>query len=83
MRIIALIIVGLVASGCSTIQSAYETPTVVSASDANITYQYRNGRYDSALQDATKHCATHGRTAQMVRVLPAQANHSTATFNCV
>jgi hypothetical protein len=83
MRIFATLLIGVCISGCGTIQSTYETPTVMSANPASITLQYRNGRFNAAQARATDHCAVIGRTAQMERVLPAKTNFSSGVFNCV
>ncbi len=58
-------------------------PTVVSASESNVTYRIAPDQLEKTRLAAEKYCADQGRqTAQLDRVTPTGEGKSVAAFSC-
>lgn len=66
------------AAACSTTF----TPTVVSASEANVTYRIPPEKLEATRKAADDYCKGRGRTARLDRVTPTGEGRSVAVFTC-
>lgn len=67
--------------GCTTLGQTFR-PTVISASEAGITYRISPDRLDEATTAAATYCASRNTVAHLDRVTPNGDGKSSAIFVC-